>query len=138
MVEKANFTDPWMQTIDLLSVLSGGTVAGVNELAAAVAWKGRKEYHLPTMGKRYDVQVQLVDRPTRSTATIAWRDSTACSYGDQVWYASRARMKGVCVISGRAILPGDLVYRPRMYRPRPINAGAMVLGSVLNAASANL
>ena len=110
MLANANFTDPWMQTLGLLSVLSGDTDAGGNEVAAAVARCGRKNCDLPVMGQRFQVQVHVIDRPSKSTATVIWRDPTRCSYGDQVWHASRARVTGVCAMSGRGIQPRDAPY----------------------------
>jgi hypothetical protein len=80
------------------------------------------------------VTVSLLDRPTSSTATISWRDSTRCCYGDQVWCASRARTEGVCAMSGRPIRRGDAVYKPRPCRPAPRNADAMILTSALDDA----
>jgi hypothetical protein len=136
MLANANFTDPWMQTLGLLSVLSGDTDAGVNELAAAVSRNGRKNCDLPVMGKRFEVQVHVIDRPSKSTATVIWRDPTRCSYGDQVWHASRARVTGVCAMSGRGIQPGDAIYKPRPCRPVPLNSGAMILRTVLDNAVA--
>jgi hypothetical protein len=128
MLAKADFTDPWLQTLGLLSALSGDV--GVKVLAPAA----RKGCRLPVMGERFDVQVYVIDRPTQSTATIVWRDSMHCSYGDQVWHASRARSAGVCAMSGRAIRPGDAIYKPRPCRPAPLNAGAMILRGVVHAA----
>jgi len=130
MLANANFTDPWIQTLDLLSAMSGNT--GVDERAATVVRDGRKGCQLSVVGRSFNAQVQVIDRPTQSTATVAWRDPTHCSYGDQVWHASRARVAGVCVMSGRAIHPGDAIYKPRACRPVPLNAGAMILQSVLN------
>jgi hypothetical protein len=97
---------------------------------------GTKQCQPPAIGQAYEVQVRLIDRPTRSTATIAWSDSTACSYGDQIWRWSRARAAGVCAMSGRAILPGDAIYKPRTCRPMPLNAQAMILGVVLDEVTA--
>jgi hypothetical protein len=134
MLTRANFTDPWLQTLGLLSVLSGDVDAGAVHMAGVAARGGRQCAHLPVMGERFDVQVHVIDRPTKSTATVVWRDSTHCSYGDQIWHATRARAAGVCVMSGRAIGPGDAIYRPRPCRPAPLNAGAMILRCVLNEA----
>jgi hypothetical protein len=132
MLANANFTDPWMRTLGLLSVLSGDTDAGVNELVAVVSLNGRKNCDLPVMGKRFETQVHVIDRPSKSTATVIWRDPTRCSYGDQVWHASRARVFGVCAMSGQAIQPGDTIYKPRPCRPVPLNSGAMILRTVLD------
>ncbi|MBB3261685.1 hypothetical protein F4827_006569 [Paraburkholderia bannensis] len=134
MLTKARVTDPWLQTLGLLSVLSGDMSTGSDGVAAAAARCGRKVSHLPVMGERFDVLVHVIDRPTQSTATVVWRDSTLCSYGDQVWHFSRARAAGVCAMSGRAIQPGDAIYKPRPCWPAPLNAGAMILRSVLHEA----
>ncbi|KFX67144.1 DUF3331 domain-containing protein [Paraburkholderia fungorum] len=136
MLAKADFTDPWLQTLGLLSALSGDIGGGAGEAAAAkmLAPAARKGCRLPVMGERFDVRVYVIDRPTQSTATIVWRDSMRCSYGDQVWHASRARTAGVCAMSGRAIRPGDAIYKPRPCRPAPLNAGAMILRGVVHAA----
>ncbi|OAJ54925.1 hypothetical protein A6V36_08815 [Paraburkholderia ginsengiterrae] len=137
MLANANFIDPWMQTLGLLSILSGDTESGFIERAAAVSQNGRKNCDLPVMGKRFEVQVHVIDRPSRTTATVIWRDPTRCSYGDQVWHASRARVAGVCAVSGRAIQPGDAIYKPRPCRPVPLNSGAMILRTVLDSAVAD-
>lgn len=134
MLTRANITDPWLQTLGLLSVLSGDVDSGAVDAAELAARARRKNTHLPVMGERFDVQVHVIDRPTQSTATVVWRDSTHCSYGDQVWHATRARAAGVCAMSGHAIWPGDAIYRPRPCRPAPLNAGAMILRNVVNEA----
>ncbi|MFM0554883.1 DUF3331 domain-containing protein [Paraburkholderia sediminicola] len=129
MLANANFIDPWMQTIGLLSMPASGSKdrgSGLNE--------GNPARHVDDTAL-HCVTVSLLDRPTASTATISWRDSTRCCYGDQVWCASRARTEGVCAMSGRPIRRGDAVYRPRPCRPAPRNAGAMILTSVLNDAT---
>lgn len=134
MLMKASFTDPWLQTLGLLSALSGNSDAVAVDVAAVAACSGRNEAHLPVMGERFEVQVLVIDRPSQTTATVVWRDATHCSYGDQVWHASRARVAGVCAMSGRAIRPGDAIYKPRPCKPAPLNAGAMILQRVLNEA----
>jgi hypothetical protein len=137
MLAKADFTDPWLQTLGLLSALSGDVGGGVSEadVAKVLAPAARKGSRLPVMGELFDVQVYVIDRPTQSTATVVWRDSMHCSYGDQVWHASRARAAGVCAMSGRAIRAGDAIYKPRPCRPAPLNAGAMILRAVVHAAA---
>ena len=129
MLANANLIDPWMQTIGLLSVPAGGSKdrgSGSNEDTPA--------RHVDDTAL-HCVTVSLLDRPTSSTATISWRDSTRCCYGDQVWCASRARTEGVCAMSGRPIRRGDAVYKPRPCRPAPRNADAMILTSALDDAT---
>ena len=129
MQANTNLTDPWMQTIGLLSMASSGTHAASRQIDRSLTRHA--------CGPEYiGVKVCLIDRPTTSTATIAWSDSTRCCYGDQVWRSSRARAPGVCAMSGRPISPGDAVYRPRPCRPMPLNASAMILTSALNDAAA--
>ncbi|MBW0446632.1 DUF3331 domain-containing protein [bacterium M00.F.Ca.ET.228.01.1.1] len=135
MLTKAGGNDPWQQTLGLLSTLSGGASRGVGEMAAPSQRASRSGARLTGFSHRSDVQIQVIDRPSRTTATVIWRDSTHCSYGDQTWHASRARNAGVCAMSGRAIQRGDAIYKPRPCRPAPLNAGAMILGSVMNEAA---
>ncbi|MDR8395679.1 DUF3331 domain-containing protein [Paraburkholderia sp. USG1] len=134
MLAETNFTDPWIQTLDLLAELSGDKASRIKEAALADARNAREGCRLLLRTQRFGAQVRVIDHPTPSTATIEWRDSTHCCYGDQVWHASRARVAGVCAMSGRAIRPGDAIYKPRPCRPAPLNLGAMILGVVLDDA----
>jgi hypothetical protein len=132
MLTKARFTDPWAQTLRLLSVLSGDKGSCSINKASIAPGRCRKNGHLAVVGQPFDVQVHVIDRPTQSTAIVVWRDSTHCSYGDQVWQASRARKAGVCAMSGQPINQGDAIFKPRPCRPAPLNADAMILGCVIN------
>src|SRR6201991_3855286 len=134
MLAKTNIYDPWRQTIGMLSVMSGRTDPWVTRLAALHVRFERKTSRLMLAGARVDAKVCLIDRPSSATATIAWHDATHCSYGDQLWHAARARVSGVCAMSGRAIRIGDSVFKPRRGRPAPLNASAMILATVLNEA----
>ena len=62
--------------------------------------------------------VRVTGRPSSTTATVAWRDSTSGCYEDQIWRGVVARTSGVCAVSGRSIKRGDRVYRPRASRDR--------------------
>jgi hypothetical protein len=135
LAKMMNACDPWRQTIGLLSLMSGRTDPAVTRLAALHVQFERRNCPLPMAGERFDAQVALIERPTSATATIAWRDATHCSYGDQLWHAARARVNGVCAMSGRAIHVGDAVFKPRRGRPAPLNASAMILATVLNEAA---
>jgi hypothetical protein len=77
------------------------------------------------------VSVRVLDRPSSTTATIAWSDPTSCYYGDQIWRASVARQSGVCATSGQPVRVGDEVYKPRC-KPMPVNGGAAILFSVVD------
>ncbi|SAK83314.1 hypothetical protein AWB80_05468 [Caballeronia pedi] len=123
MAEAAIALDPWAQTISRLTSLHDGAGFEAPLLRRPFAETGERR-----------VAVKLIERPSTTTATIEWRDSTRCCYGDQVWRAMRARTAGVCAMSGAAIRPGDQVYGPNP-RPVPRNAGSMILASVLDQAT---
>jgi len=66
---------------------------------------------------------------------LAWRDSTSCSYGAQIWMGANAKVSGVCAMSGAQIKRGDRIFHPRHSKPAPVNAGAMILASAIDAAN---
>jgi Domain of unknown function (DUF3331) len=124
----------WVQTIGLLDPLSGAREAVVGRKRAAAA---RGERGTPASIRDRELPegcVSILERPSASTVTIAWRDATTCCYADQIWHASLSRSQGVCAMSGRPILPGDAVYRPRARRPLPLNVDAMILAVVVHDA----
>jgi len=123
--------DPWLQTVGWLTKLSAATNARARDTQRAgekVAKRLRAEMDRP---QHADVVVSVIDRPTSSTATVAWCDPRACRYGDQVWRASIARQPGTCAVSGKSIGRGDAIYRPRACRPSPLNASAMILAAIV-------
>jgi hypothetical protein len=130
--------DPWQQTLSLLSQLCRNDVRPVAPSMEPLHARGTAPHARPrTAGAgRRAVSVSFVDRVSSTAVTIAWRDSTHCSYGDQTWHVTRARTGGTCAISGRPVRTGDTVYQPRG-RPRPLNAGAMILESVLREVEAD-
>lgn len=126
--------DPWTQTLGLLTQLCAArdVPAAARPREARVTRAGaNSRSNAPVMSARRAVAVSFVERQTATTVSIAWRDATHCSYGDQVWKTARARISGVCAVSGRPVEPGDPIYRPGPTRPVPLNAGAMILASVL-------
>lgn len=123
--------DPWRHTVDLLS-----HAADPNDVARAcadslnVGKRGRITAHAGRCNPR-DVTIRLLERQGAATATIAWHDATRCSYGYQTWQVTRARHSGVCAMSGRVVRRGDEIFKPRLYRQQALNAGEMILASVL-------
>ena len=119
--------DPWTQTVDLLGNFCNGE--HVERIARRIGSrrhaKGQDGAHVSGS------TVRLIEWSTATTVTLAWRDSTRCSYGEQIWHLTRARKSGVCAISARAIQRGEAVFRPRATRRLPLNADAMILASVL-------
>ncbi|RKE35039.1 uncharacterized protein DUF3331 [Paraburkholderia sp. BL23I1N1] len=129
-------SDPWMQTIGLLKLLSGLDPVQ-NEVVASMGQNaGRRAPSSCALTKRVTFPVKVVERPDPNTLMIAWCDPTSCHYGDQIWGACLARNSGVCAISGMRIRRGDAIYRPRTSRLlRPVNADAMILFSVIDHAA---
>ncbi|WP_175716461.1 DUF3331 domain-containing protein [Burkholderia anthina] len=56
---------------------------------------------------------------------VRWSESGRCHYGEQRWRLRVALQAGRCAISGRAIEPGEPVYRP-VRRPVPVNGDEMI------------
>jgi hypothetical protein len=79
--------------------------------------------------------VRVVDRVSAEIVVVYWCDARSCRYGDQVWRVGVARRRGRCALSGKAIVAGDAVYRPRQGRLRPVNAAAMMLASEVERVS---
>ncbi|KUY62056.1 DUF3331 domain-containing protein [Burkholderia sp. RF2-non_BP3] len=130
----ATDVDPWTQTLGLLTQLCAprDVRASARPREARRTRAGADARNKPhAISERRAVAISVVERHSATTVSIAWRDATRCSYGDQVWQTARARVGGVCAVSGCRIEPGDPVYRPRPTRPVPINAGAMILASML-------
>ncbi|EUC12373.1 DUF3331 domain-containing protein [Paraburkholderia hospita] len=77
--------------------------------------------------------IKVLERHGQTVATVAWADSTACCYGEQLWRRCVARRDGICALSGQVIAKGDAVYCPRLVQPVPRNIQAMILASALEA-----
>lgn len=129
----ASQTDPWIQTIQLLSCGSQ-----LPDIGNKMSFRARRcasfgnDGALSTGPSLHRV-VSLLERISPSTVTIAWRDSTSCSYGAQIWMGANAKVSGVCAMSGAQIKRGDRIFRPRHSKPAPVNAGAMILASAIDA-----
>ncbi|SDC89389.1 protein of unknown function [Cupriavidus sp. YR651] len=114
--------DPWQQTLRWLSTRQADQAS---RSAPTTAGSG---------SEHYAASITVIDRPGPGTVVIAWRDATRGCYGDQEWSQAVARAAGLCAMSGRAIAPGDAIYKPRACRPKPRNAEAMILADMLHAA----
>jgi hypothetical protein len=87
---------------------------------AASRWDGQSQ---PT--------VRVIDKPTPQTLTVSWCDARTGHYGYQTWRVNIARKAGICVLTGRSIDAGEMVYCPRANGTPPGNAGAMIVASVI-------
>jgi Domain of unknown function (DUF3331) len=130
----AKYGDAWVQTIGLLNLLSAGRGMDVDRKRKSLQRVQRGARDFMHDREPREVCVRVIDRPSASTATIAWRDPTMGCYGDQVWRASVSRSHGVCAVSGLPIVPGDAVYRPRARHPLPLNVTEMILATVVHDA----
>jgi hypothetical protein len=112
---------PWQQVVTVLRRLGDPQPYAKNTRIRRATFQASAQ----------QVFVRVVDRPSGSTATVEWGDSTSGYYGDQIWRRGKAKCSGICAATGVAIARGDLVYRPRGGRGTPANAHAMILASVV-------
>ena len=119
--------DVWLRTVATIARAGVVPVAAEprqdrrSRAAASPLWDGKV---LPT--------VRVLDRPTSRTLTVSWCDPLTCHYGYQTWRVHTAKRAGTCVLSGRAIKAGDIVYCPRASNPPPRNAGAMIVAACVD------
>jgi hypothetical protein len=105
-------SDVWSQTVAMIARVD-------KRPRSAVAHA--QEWAQPT--------VRVLDRATSETLTVSWCDSRTGHYGHQTWGRRIARRAGTCVLSGRGIAAGDLVYSPHVRGSPPANAEAMIIAS---------
>jgi hypothetical protein len=125
--------DPWVQTIQLLSSGPRYPEAGAVTLPVTQRTTSAGCGAAFSISRSPHLKVSVIERPTSSTVTIAWRDPTSCFYGAQIWRVACARVAGVCVLSGQRIRRGDRIFHPQRSKPAPVNARAMILESALDA-----
>ncbi|MEX3952880.1 DUF3331 domain-containing protein [Paraburkholderia sp. EG287B] len=118
--------DPWLRTISLLAREYAGPTTPECVAANSVNRRTSKGRARPSAG----ASARLIERPTLTTVTVAWSDSTLGCFGNQTWRLGVARHAGVCAISGRIIGRGDEVFKP-FSRPTPANARAMILAVMI-------
>jgi hypothetical protein len=99
----------WQSTMSLLS-------SEAETRLPIVASRVRPKYG---EGHSAKCAIRVLERNSPVSATVAWRG-----------FAKKA---GVCALSGRTILTGDAVYRPRRVQPAPRNIEAMILATVMEA-----
>ena len=98
--------------------------------------KMRRE-RLPAARKNH--QAEWIPLPARivvqeilsaHTLSISWSDSQTGHYAEQIWRLGLARDDGFCALSGRPIVRGDEVFRPRRSMTLvPANWRRMILAS---------
>lgn len=128
MLTDTHFVDAWMRTIGLLSIPEASVTTDVKPLPLA-----RRRSRTETDGADWCPFVRVIDRPSAHSLTLDWRDPTRCCYREQLWVAAHSRVSGRCAMSGKSIVPGDEIFRPRPTRPAPRNVAAMILASAVDA-----
>jgi hypothetical protein len=124
-------SDPWLHAVKMLKRSNDSSFqhSEPKPVQAPTGIHSRQGVH-----RRNNTSVKVLEKPTRTTATVAWLDSTSCHYGDQSWSLRVARFNGVCALTGETVRKGDRVYQPRKSGHPPLNANAMILSSVLSLA----
>jgi hypothetical protein len=102
--------------------------------------RGRKSRLSTYVEQDFDIKnisVEVLERPTKLSVLISWRDAARCNYGYQLWRQIRSRKAGICALTGVPIFYGDVVYRPFSRTPCPQNAAAMILANSLDESISN-
>lgn len=125
--------NPWRHTVNLLLRAADPNDAWTARTDCAAPHELRwKDGNAGRCNPR-EITIRLLERQGAATATIAWHDATRCSYGYQTWQVTRARHSGVCAVSGRTVRRGDEIFKPRLYKQTALNAGEVILASVLRS-----
>jgi len=121
--------DPWLHAIKMLKCSNNSSFerSGSTHVQPLTCSSPRQNAH-----RQKNTFVKVLEKPTSTTATVAWFDSTSCHYGDQSWSLRVARSNGICALTGEPVRKGDRVYQPRKSGYRPRNANEMILSSVLS------
>ncbi|CAB3794616.1 hypothetical protein LMG27177_03682 [Paraburkholderia fynbosensis] len=122
-----NQTDPWGHLLGELKVFSKAPPPDAGRrFATTQVVPALRTIYRPSP----ELVVTIAERTGPTSATVIWNEPN-CRYGYQTWRAAVSRVSGVCVISGKAIRRGDIVFKPQL-RPVPLNAHAMILQSVVD------
>lgn len=129
MLSKIATTDPWSQTVTLLSGASRSTAK------RDALFNPKRSLAADNLADKCFVRVTIVERLSATRVAVKWRDLTSCCYGEQAWRSSLSRRAGTCALSGDPIDVGAAIYRPvARLTTRPINAGAMILAKAVGRA----
>jgi len=135
--------DPWAATISLISQLGqAGDHADTDDIVdqnddadiEAPADKNRRAGASASLASGYghNAVVTFVERIGAKAVSISWRDSTGGNYREQRWVLRAARSRGVCALTGQAIVRGDNIYHPVSgTRGKPSNLSQMIRAEAL-------
>lgn len=132
---KNSRNDPWCTTIGRLLNLGETPIMSTEKALEGTRERPHIRNNTARLRRPWNAAVDVLDRLSPCRVLVAWRDATAGCYGSQIWQTATAKTRDVCVLSGREIESGALVYRPRMSSSMmPANADALILASVLEDA----
>jgi hypothetical protein len=105
--------------------------------ASGFADKGLMMSNAPAMqNERSSLHVSIVEKLSPSTISVRWSDPCLGHYANQLWGIGLARGAAICVLSGKPIRRGDLIFRPRVHRSHvPSNRDRMILASAVAGCS---
>jgi hypothetical protein len=145
MTALARSTDPWLQTVRLLTATHNRAAEPVPRPKAVHpflerltrAWeRDHPRAESPPQSQSAqsprpfpEAVVRVIERPSSATAIVYWSDAATCHYGYQGWRVTTATSDGACALTGAPIHRGDSVYRPSQRDPKPQNASAMILAA---------
>ena len=77
--------------------------------------------------------IVVQERLSSCTISVSWSDPCTGRYTEQIWRSGLARDAAVCVLTGRAISRGDLVFRPRAHDFHvPSNQHQLILAATVD------
>jgi Domain of unknown function (DUF3331) len=114
----------WRHITMVLDACSGENVIANDALLRA---RNGCQGYAPKDDSGRSAKIEILDRPTKSTIVLSWRDPTGCRYGYQMWRKAIAKRPGMCAMSGASIRRGDMIFQPGMNGGKPANASAMIL-----------
>lgn len=132
--------DPWAATISQLEQVSDH--ADTDEIddqndetdTEAPSDKSRPVDTAASLASGYghNAVVTFVERIGAKAVSISWRDSTGGNYREQRWVLRAARTRGICALTGKAIVRGDNIYHPVSGSGgRPTNLAQMIRAEAL-------
>jgi hypothetical protein len=132
--------DPWTATISQLEQVSDHTdaeeIVDQNDETGTETPSGKSRRvdtaALRASGYGRNAVVTFVERIGAKAVSLSWRDSTGGNYSEQRWVLRAARTRGVCALTGQAIVRGDNIYHPVSgSRGAPSNLAQMIRAEAL-------
>jgi hypothetical protein len=61
----------------------------------------------------FSFSVSIVEKLSTKTLSVSWSDARSGRCSEQIWRLGRARFDSRCVVSGKPIQRGEVVFRPQ-------------------------